>query len=346
MIHHAIVGCGRVAENHADAFSLLQDVQIKYAVDIIGQKAQALAEKFGISLSATSLERILDDPELDTVSLAVPHYLHGPMAIQAAQAGKHVLIEKPLVTSLADGKKLMEMAAHSDLVISPVAQHRFDRIVCEIKALMDSGEMGSIRLARGHLECYRPPGYYSDSDWRGLWEKEGGSVLINQAYHIVDLLLHIGGPVSEVSATMNTFQKDIMETEDTLCAWLRFRNHAVGSISICGSGGSSWSSYIEFICEKGLVAFDINFPNQLHRFEMASKKGMKYWRDRLRGALPDPGTLSPGIGYYGISHRDQAADFIAAVKKEKPTSGASLEQALDVVEVINNIYDSAKRQQK
>lgn len=343
MINHAIIGCGRVAGNHADAFSILQDVQIKYAVDIVADKAKDLADKFSIEHVSTDFETVLKDPELHSVSLAVPHYLHAPMAIQAVHAGKHVLIEKPLVIKPQDGAELIAATTEAGVVALPVSQHRFDKIVCEIKELIDSGEMGEIRFVRGHLECMRPEEYYRDSDWRGSKEREGGSVLINQAYHLLDLMLFLAGPVSGVTAVSNTFQQEIMETEDTLCASMTFQNNALGTLSICGSGGSAWSSYIELICKNGLVAFDINFPNQLHRFEMTSKKGMKVWRNRLREALPDPQDTPAGAGYYGISHRNQAADFIAAIRKEKPTSGATLTQALYVMEVINDIYNSASK---
>jgi len=345
MIQHAIIGCGRIAENHADAFARLDGVQIKYAIDLDEEKAKALAEKFSIPNTGTSYEEILKDKDLHSISLAVPHDLHGPMALQAVAAGKHVLIEKPLVIDPAQGRQLLEAATTAGLTVLPVAQHRYDPIVREIKNLLDSGEMGGLRYLRGHLECLRPPGYYSDSDWRGSKAREGGSVLINQAYHLLDLLLYFGGPVSRVAAAMSTFQEDIMETEDTIGITLQFRNRAVGSLSVCGAGGSAWSSYIEIICEKGLVAFDINFPNGLHRFEMSSKRGMKEWRERLRAALPDPQSLPPGLAYYGISHRDQAADFISRINKGEAL-GATLEEALYVVEVIDDIYTAAGSRQK
>lgn len=343
MLNHAIIGCGRVAENHADAFSILRDVHIRYAVDLVEDKARAIAEKYSIPATATDLYSILNDPSLHSISLAVPHHLHGPLAIDAAKAGKHVLIEKPLVLDRKQGEILMDIAADTGVVVLPVSQHRFDKIVCEVKALVESGEMGEIRYVRGHIECNRPSDYYRDSDWRGSKEKEGGSVLINQAYHLIDLMLYLAGPVSGVSAVSNTFQKEIMETEDTLCAILSFENGALGTLGVCGSAGSSWASYIELICENGLVAFDINFPNQLHRFEMTSKRDMKKWRDRLRDALPQMQDVTPGISYYGISHRYQAADFISVIRKERPTAGATLQQALYTIDVINSIYDAADR---
>ncbi len=343
MINHAIIGCGRVAENHADAFSRIEGVKIKYAVDIIKERAEELADKFSISNVEIDYEKVLMDPELTSVSLAVPHFLHAKMAIKAANAGKHVLIEKPPVIHAEEGEELIAAAKESGVVVSPITQHRFDNIVGEIKELLDSGELGRICLVRGHLECKRPTEYYRDSDWRGSLEKEGGSVLINQAYHLIDLILYLAGPVENVNAEMATFQKEIMETEDVLSATLRFKEGTLGALSICGAAGSSWDSYIELVGEKGLIAFNINFPNQLHRFEMASKKSMKVWRNRLRASLPDPTKMAPGIGYYGLSHRHQAEDFIAEIKEGKATSGATLQEALYVMDVIRNIYKSATR---
>lgn len=342
-IYHAIVGCGRVAPNHADAFAQIPEVTLYYANDIIREKAEELASRFGIEHVTTNYQDILNDPKVTSISLAVPHYLHASMTLQAIALGKHVLVEKPFVIKPEDGTEVIASMQSNGVVVMPVSQHRFDPILRCIKKLILDNDLGNIVMVRAHLECVRSKEYYSDSPWRGSWSGEGGSVLIHQAYHIVDLLLWLVGSVKRVKAEMaNLANAEIMETEDTFTASMVFECDALGNLTITGAGGAQWQSYIEIIGTEGVIAFDIGYPNIVHRFQLNNRRSMQAWKKQFEQSRESRSTPPPGIGYYGISHRDQARAFVEQLWTQVPPEGADLQQALKVVHLIQHLYDSAQ----
>lgn len=342
ILRHAIVGCGRVAPSHADAFTQLPEARLYACCDTDTATATAFAEKFSIGKTYTSFETLLADPEVDSVSLCVPHFLHGPMIRQAVAAGKHVMVEKPFALNPEEAELAAAEARQSGMVVQPVCQHRFDQVVGHVRQIV-AEDLGQICMVRAHLECRRAKEYYSESDWRGKWATEGGSVLINQAYHVLDLLLWLVGPLAKVDAGMATLVgSEIMETEDVLSANLRFQNGALGSLTVNGASGAQWHSYIEISGTGGVVAFDIGYPNQVPRLHLESRRALQKWRKvfaELRNAATLP-TL--GIDYYGDSHRHEAAEFAARIRGQQPTVSCSLGEAQRVVASVDGIYRSAR----
>jgi predicted dehydrogenase len=342
-IYHAIVGCGRVSSNHADAFARIPGVTLYYANDILRERTEELASRFGIQHVTTNYQDVLNDPKVTSISLAVPHYLHASMALQAIASGKHVLVEKPFVIKPEDGTEVMTSMQSKGVVVMPVSQHHFDPILCCIKQLILDNELGNIVMTRSHLECVRSKEYYTDSPWRGLWSGEGGSVLINQAYHIVDLLLWLVGSVKRVKAEMaNLANAKIMETEDTFTASIVFECKALGNLTITGAGGGEWESYIEIIGTEGVIAFDIAYPNTIHRFELNNKTSMQAWKNKFEESRESGFVSPPGIDYYGNSHCHQARAFVEQIWSQLPQDGVDIKHALKVVNLIQHLYDSAR----
>ncbi|WP_299676718.1 Gfo/Idh/MocA family oxidoreductase [uncultured Dokdonia sp.] len=342
-INHAIVGCGRIAPNHVDGLTRIENVKISYAIDKDIEVAKAFAERFDIPNYTDDYAKALEDDTLHSVSLNVPHDLHGSMAQQAVEANKHVLLEKPFVIKLEEGEQLVETARERGLIVMPIVQHHYDVLLIKIKEMIDSGAMGTISMLRGHLECNRPPSYYSESEWRGSLRREGGSVLINQAYHVLDLMIWLCGSVDNVMAHQHTTNTEVMETEDVFTASLRFKNRALASLSVCGAGGSSWRNMIEIISDKGVISFDISHPNQLFRFELKSKKEMKLWRKQFSEILDAPQSSSAGTDYYGISHRPQIKAFIEAIQGSIDIKDDQ-QHALNIVNTIDALYTSSRQQ--
>lgn len=342
-LKHAIVGCGRVAAAHADAFGHLLGTRTMYAVDSNLDRAVALATRFGFEHVTDAYEEVLRSNEVGSISLAVPHDLHASMAIQAIEAGKHVLVEKPFVLTLAEGRRVIEAAATHGVVVLPVSQHRFDSVVVLVRELIDSGALGTIAVVRGHLECVRETSYYTESAWRGSLRREGGSVLINQAYHIVDLLLWLVGDVQRVSAEIRTLAlHGIIETEDTVSASLAFSNGAVGVLSITGAAGQRWGSYIEVAGTGGVIAFDISTPNRVHRLEVHDARTQARYEERLGAIMAGEHKPSASAHYHGNAHRDQARAFLEQISGHIVQEAATPTQALRVVETINCVYRSAR----
>lgn len=343
MVSHAIVGCGRVAPAHADAFARISGVRLRYAMDPHLERARSLAGTFAIEQATASFDDLLADDDLTSISLTVPHDLHASLALRAVEAGKHVLIEKPFVLDATDGRRLIDAAAAAGVTVMPVAQHRFDPLVRTVRDLLQSGALGSIMLVRAHLECVRPLSYYVDSSWRGRLAREGGSVLINQAYHIVDLLAWLGGGLSRVSADMDARALgSFIETEDTLTCSLAFTNGALGALSVTGAAGHHWASYIELSGTAGVVAFDIDAPDRVRRLELKDAALQKAYDARFADAAAHDTEPGAALAYYGNSHRRQARAFVDALGGVLDASAPTSAEALGVVELIQAIYASAR----
>jgi predicted dehydrogenase len=342
-LRHAIVGCGRVAPSHADAFARLPEAELAACCDLDLDKARALAERFSARRVYASLKDLLADAGVDSVSLCLPHHLHAPVAEQALQAGKHVLLEKPFAMDGAEAARLAAAARRSGRILQPVCQHRFDFVVRSVKEIV-SQHLGQICMARAHLECRRPPEYYSQSDWRGRWKTEGGSVSINQAYHVLDLLLWLLGPLDRVGAQMATLTGGkLMETEDSLVANLLFANSGLGSLTVNGASGAQWHSYIEICGSGGVVAFDIGYPNQVPRLQLDSRRALQSWRKAFAEHFKACPLPTAGIDYYGDSHRHEAAEFAARIDGQQATVSCTLQQAESVVRAVEALYRSARQ---
>lgn len=334
----ALIGCGRVAPCHADAFALVEDMELLWACDVVPERSAQLAQQYGFKRQGTMREA-LGDPEVSHVVLALPHHLHAPLARFSLEAGKHVLVEKPFSIEVQEGREVVFMADHHQRVVAPVSQHRFDPALVHIKSLLEQEALGRLHLVRAHLECFRTPDYYAD--WRGKWDTEGGSVLINQAYHVADQLLWMAGPVKDLSARMTTMATETMETEDVLVASLAFESGALGALSVNGASGSLWDSYIELCGSHGAIAFDLAYPNKIHRLRLQSRKLWKssqaYFDELIASAPPPP----PSLAYYGITHRQQASDFVA-LTRGRGSRGASAQEAIATVDLIQRIYAACK----
>jgi len=337
VIVHGIIGCGRVAPNHADAFQRRGDCTVKWACDTDGERARAFAETFSIPAATTDYRALLDDREVSSVSVAVGHSSHEPIVEDALRAGKHVLVEKPMALSLAAARRLRECADERGLHLEVVAQHRFDPLVVRVRRWIAEGKLGRLVMLNAALQCARPAGYYRGT-WRGQWTSEGGSALVNQGYHYIDLLSHLGGGIRSATAYMDTLVlKDLIETEDTLCAALRYGSGALGTLSVTVGASVMWRSRVDVIGTAGSLSFDLDHPDTLH-FAHGSQElldEVEAFRREPRAEEPPP-----GLDYYGISHRHQVSLFCDAVLGNRNGSSGSA-TAIETLEAIAMIYGAA-----
>jgi predicted dehydrogenase len=174
------------------------------------------------------LDAMFQEGGVDAVIVAVPSGNHGEIAVRAAQAGKHVLVEKPLEVTLEKIDAVIDAVRKAGVVCGPVSQYRFTKGMQELKRTMESGELGKPVLGDAYLKWYRPQDYYDSGGWRGTWELDGGGALMNQGIHYMDQLLWIMGNVESVQAQTGTLAHERIEVEDVACAVLRFKSGAVG----------------------------------------------------------------------------------------------------------------------
>jgi UDP-N-acetyl-2-amino-2-deoxyglucuronate dehydrogenase len=225
----AIIGCGKVGQTHALALSRLPQSQFVAACDAQLDRAEAIAARYGVKAFG-SVPRMLDECGLDAVTICTPHPQHAAPAIAAANAGVHVLIEKPMATTLADCDAMLAASKRNNVKLGIVSQRRLFEPVQRMKAAIDAGKIGRPMLGLFLMYSWRDPAYYRSDPWRGRWDTEGGGVLVNQSPHQLDLLQWFLGPIDELHGYWANLNHPMIEVDDTAVATIRFRSGALASV--------------------------------------------------------------------------------------------------------------------
>ncbi|HLT66590.1 MAG TPA: Gfo/Idh/MocA family oxidoreductase, partial [Microbacterium sp.] len=224
MLRIGIIGTGGIADAHINGYLAFPDeCEIVALGDVVPGKAAQKAESFGLDRAAAYDDpfAMLAEADIDLVSVATPPSTHAALAIAALDAGVHVLVEKPMAPSLDECDAMIAAQKRSGKLLSVVAQNRFRDDLAALKAVVDSGLLGSISHVRVDSAWWRGLPYY-DLWWRGTWEKEGGGSTLNHAIHHIDLLLWLLGRPSEVTAMLANAQHDNAEVEDLSVAVFRY----------------------------------------------------------------------------------------------------------------------------
>jgi UDP-N-acetyl-2-amino-2-deoxyglucuronate dehydrogenase len=229
----AILGTGAIAKVHTEAYKQFGSrCAIRSLCDIYPEKAQALASDKGLDSAScyADYRQAIDRPEVDLVSICLPPSAHAETAIFALDAGKHVLLEKPMAPSLEECDAILAAAARSGARLSVVSQNRFQTTMFRLKHVLDSGLAGRLLHAAVNSYLWRGQNYY-DLWWRGTWEKEGGGCTLNHAVHHVDLLLWMMGMPQSVFAHFANLNHDNSETEDFSTAVLSYKTGALAQLT-------------------------------------------------------------------------------------------------------------------
>ncbi|NLP16733.1 MAG: Gfo/Idh/MocA family oxidoreductase [Clostridiales bacterium] len=233
MLNVAIVGTGNIAPAHIDGLLEFSDrCKIVALCDIFPEKAEAMKKKYNLECE------IFDDHEkmlaselrIDLVHVCTPPYVHAEIAINSMNAGKHVIVEKPMATCLAECDDMLEAERRNNVVMSCIAQNRFRNSIYRLKKTVDSGLTGKICCAHVNSYWWRGHSYY-DLWWRGLWEKEGGGPTLNHAVHHIDMINWIEESLpEEVTAMLANVMHDNSEVEDISIAVLRYKNGSLAQV--------------------------------------------------------------------------------------------------------------------
>jgi UDP-N-acetyl-2-amino-2-deoxyglucuronate dehydrogenase len=229
-IRFALVGCGRISQNHIGALAThAHDAELVDVCDVNPAALRAAVEKTGATGHA-SLEMMLAETSADAVILTTPSGLHPAQAIAVARSGRHVISEKPMATRWSDGLRMVRECDEAGVRLFVVKQNRRNATLQMLKRAVEEDRFGRIYLVALNVFWTRPQEYYDAAKWRGTWEFDGGA-LMNQASHYIDLLDWLIGPVESVQAYSATLGRKI-EAEDTAVASLRWRSGALGSLSV------------------------------------------------------------------------------------------------------------------
>lgn len=233
-IRTGVIGCGKAGQIHAKALQELPESRFTAVFSRSQEKAQALARQYDVK-GYTDLLKMLKEAKLEAVVICTPHPFHAEPAIRSAEAGVHVLVEKPLASSLQDCDDMIGAARAAGIKLGTVSQRRWYTPVKRIKQAIEAGKIGEPVLAAVNVLGWRDKAYYESDPWRGTWRMEGGGVLVNQAPHQLDLLQWFMGPAEELFGHWENLNHPYIEVEDTAVAVIRFKNGALGNILVSNS---------------------------------------------------------------------------------------------------------------
>lgn len=232
MIRVAIVGTGNISASHIQGYLTFPDrVKIVALVDIYPEKAEEKKRIHGMDADVYDDHlKILGRDDIDLIDVCTPPYVHAQIAIHALNAGKHVLVEKPMAASLEECDAMIAAAEKNGKLLSVVAQNRFQNAVMNLKKTIDSGLAGEVVHAQVDSFWWRGHCYY-DLWWRGTWEKEGGGCTLNHAVHHIDMLGWMMGLPEEIQAIMSNTSHDNAEVEDLSVAVMRYGSGALAQVT-------------------------------------------------------------------------------------------------------------------
>lgn len=327
-IRFGIVGCGRIAERHAEHIS--KNGKLVGVCDIKPEKASAMAERYGAQAFQSLEEMLAAHPDLDVVSVCSPNGLHAAHSITALKAGMHVLCEKPMALTVHDCGEMISAAEKANRRLFIVKQNRFNPPVAAVKKVIEEGRLGKIYSVQ--LSCFwnRNEEYYRDT-WKGTAALDGGT-LFTQFSHFIDLLYWLIGDVREVqSFRQNYHHQGVIEFEDTGVAILRFYNGAIGTVNYTvNSLDKNMEGSLTIFGEKGTIKIGGVYLNEL-----------EYQRiDGFEISDLPPGNPPNHYGKYtgSMSNHDQVYRNVVDVLCDGGIIATNGFEGLKTVEIIDKIY--------
>lgn len=347
MIRYGIVGCGAIFPVHAEALAQIESARLTAAYDVVRERTCDGADRFGCH-PASSLAELFD--HCDAVIVCTPSGYHAQVGIQAAEAGKHVITEKPIDTTLQKAQALVDSAKRAGVKLATISQHRFAVPIQRTREAAQNGELGNLLAGDATIKWYRTQAYYDSGDWRGTKELDGGGCLINQGIHMVDMIQWIMGGVKSVHGQVRTVAHDV-EVEDVAQALVEYRNGATGIIYGSTSFFPGMAERLEVHGKHGTVVLEGDRVKLWKADPVAAAEGL-YGGGVMLQPTPSQHTADQNEAFavassqddpscrWGEQHRLQLEDFTRAIIDDRDpfiTGEASMEP----LKVILAIYESA-----
>ncbi|KQV95946.1 Gfo/Idh/MocA family protein [Rhizobacter sp. Root1221] len=262
----ALVGCGRISKNHIEALKQHADRAEWVAVCDTHPESLVRAAADTGAPGFSSLDDLLANSNPDLVVLATPSGLHPQQAIRVAQAGRHVLSEKPMATKWDEGVAMVRACRDARVKLFVVKQNRLNATLQLVKRAVDQGRFGRLAMVNVNVFWTRPQAYYDAAPWRGRWDMDGGAFM-NQASHYVDMVDWLVGPVDNVHAYTATLARNI-EAEDTGVMSLRLRSGALASVNVTMlTHNKNFEGSITLLGERGTVRVGGVAVNKIEHWE-------------------------------------------------------------------------------
>ena len=324
-----LIGLGMAVSPHAKSLLDLHGrVEVVHAFSRREARRRQFAEQFDFPLSG-DLARIARDKHVDAVLIMTPPNTHLDLVQHFAEAGKHILLEKPVERNTDRAEQLVQCTERAGVKLGLVFQHRFRPAAERLRELLARGALGELSLINVNIPWWRPQSYY-DEPGRGTLERDGGGVLMTQAIHSLDLLLSLSGPVAEIAAVADTSISHRMETEDLVGAGLRFANGALGALMATTALYPGFAERLEF---SGSLASAVLEAGNLRVYHRDG-------RQDIVGETQKTGGGADPMDFPHDAHRAVLADFLDAIQYDC-TPRVSGREALKVHYFIDALLRSA-----
>ena len=325
----ALMGCGRICKKHAEAIAAAPGIRLAGVCDPKIERANDFAARYDVG-GYSSLAELLANEDVDAVSVLTPSGMHRDNALEVMEAGKHVLVEKPIALRPDQVVEMAATARERGLHAFVVKQNRFNKPVLQLRRAIDDGRLGRLVMGTVRVRWCRTEAYYQQDPWRGTWAQDGG-VLANQAIHHLDLLQWFLGPVTSVFGFGRTALVDI-EAEDTAVVTLNFKSGAVGVFEATNAARPvDTEGSVSVLGEGGLVEVGGFAANELKTWNFVDRT------EADAGVVGDSATNPSDV--YGFGHAEVYRHLQAALLGEAH-SLVTAEQALDGIVLLHAIYES------
>jgi len=334
-----IVGLGLIADFHGRAIEAMEGAEVYACMDFVEERVKSFSKEFGCR-GYTNLEEMLSNPEIDIVTVCTPSGAHMEPSLKIIDAGKHLIVEKPMEITLDRCKRILKAAEGKGVRVATIFPSRFHEASKLIKNTIESNRFGKLVLGDAYVKWLRTQEYYDKGGWHGTKALDGGGALMNQSIHAIDLLQWFMGPVKSVKAYTDTIGHERIEVEDIAVAVLKFKNGALGVIEGSTSVYPGYLKKIEIAGTQGSIILeesDIkawNFRGKTGEDENIIKRFSS--TTESSGGVSDPGAIS------FKPHQRQFEDFIYSLDSGK-RSVVEGEEGVKAVEIILAIYESAEK---
>lgn len=324
-----IVGGGVIGPFHAKAIGNVGGARLVAVCDIVEETVKQFADEFGVD-AYTNLDEMLKRDDLDVLDVCTPSGLHSTLGIKGAEAGKHVLVEKPIDITLERADTLISACERAGVKLGVIFQHRFDSATQKVKRAVDEGLFGKLILGDAYVKWYRTQEYYDKGGWRGTWRYDGGGSLINQSVHTIDLQRFIMGDPEWVFGKIGVMTHQI-ETEDLGLAIVGFRNGARGVVEGSTSIYPGLPERLEIHGETGTAILE---SGKLTKWAVEGEEEVSEEKTDLSAAAEASAITAD-------SHTLQIQDLVDAINEDREplVNGHEGRKAL---EVIVGIYRSSQ----
>ncbi|TVP76301.1 MAG: gfo/Idh/MocA family oxidoreductase [Puniceicoccaceae bacterium] len=335
-----IIGAGMIGGFHAKAIEAMTGGELGGVADRVPERTAAFAKQYNTH-GYDSLEAMLADPAIEIVTIGTPSGAHLDPAMAAIEAGKHVIIEKPLEVTTERIDQMMAAAQANGVTLAAVLNRRFHPGMDAFKKAADDGRFGQLTSASAYVKWYRDQAYYDSAGWRGTWALDGGGALMNQSIHTIDALIYLAGPVKSVQANTACLAHTDIEVEDIAVAIIEFENGARGVIegSTCTWSKDGHPARVQLAGTEGSV-FLADESFEIWDFMHESAEDASIRAQFMQGASTGLGANDPSaINFY--QHQRNFEEVVTAIQENREPS-TSAREARKSVELIQAIYESAK----